>query len=90
MIRIIIEKVLIFLLPTLIYVGYVLLRKRNEPNVTATSVLDEAPLLWLFVIGFMMIIASIAIFGSFDSAPPGQTYTPPGFDSQSGPTGQFD
>lgn len=89
MIRIIIEKVLIFLLPTIIYVSYILIRRRGQSNVTATSVLDEAPLFWLFALGLALAVGTLALFGSFESAPPGQTYTPPGFGENSGPTGSF-
>lgn len=76
MIRIVIENMLLFLLPTLIYVGYVFLKRRTEgagPN----NVLDDAPLLWLFAAGAALVIFTLIIFGSTSGGRPGQTYQPP-------------
>ena len=49
MTRVVLENVMLFLLPTLLYVGYVYLTR--EPGRGATRVMDEAPLIWLFIAG---------------------------------------
>ncbi|MEO1718963.1 MAG: DUF6111 family protein [Pseudomonadota bacterium] len=77
MIRIVIENIILFLLPTVIYVGYVYLRRRSEPNLNASDIFDDAPLFWLFAVGAALAIASLAYFGSFDRGAPGQVYVPP-------------
>ena len=46
MIRIVIENILLFLLPTIVYVAYVYMTRDEKPG--ATRVLDDAPLVWLF------------------------------------------
>jgi hypothetical protein len=48
MIRVVIENVLLFLLPTAVYVSYMLLTRRAS---TAGAVMNEAPLIGLFVAG---------------------------------------
>ena len=42
MIRVVIENILLFLLPTLIYVAYMLVRRRHQPN-AAQQIIDDAP-----------------------------------------------
>ncbi|HZA02039.1 MAG TPA: DUF6111 family protein [Hyphomicrobiaceae bacterium] len=77
MIRIVIENILLFLLPTLIYVAYVLLKQRGQGGPGAY--LDEAPLLWLFSAGAMLVLITLVAFGSVSGGKPGQTYEPPVF-----------
>jgi len=77
MIRIVIENIILLLLPTLIYVSYVYLRKRDNPKTTAASVLDEAPLLWLFAAGAVLVIGAMSLLISTDGGAPGQVYVPP-------------
>jgi hypothetical protein len=75
MIRVVIENVLLFLLPTAMYLGYVLLTRR----VTGTGgFLDEAPLVWLFVAGALLVAATLVYYATITPGGlPGQTYTPP-------------
>ena len=56
MMRVVIENVLLFLLPTVIYVAYVLLTRSES---TAGTVINEAPLVWLFLIGAMVAAFNI-------------------------------
>ncbi|HLB07700.1 MAG TPA: DUF6111 family protein [Alphaproteobacteria bacterium] len=84
MIRIIIENLLLFLLPTLVYVAYVLMtRPEEEANGAAgkatlgAHVLDNAPLLWLFGAGAALVIVTLVAFGSISGGKPGQHYEPP-------------
>lgn len=83
MIRVVIENLLLFLLPTLIYVAYMLyLRSKaesrdedgNKPPVS--TLLDDAPLLWLFVGGALLVIVTLATFGTTSGGKPGQQYVP--------------
>lgn len=74
MIRIIVENVLLFLLPTAMYVGYVLLTRRT----TSAGVINDAPLLWLFVTGAVLVAATLIYYGATATGGrPDQTYTPP-------------
>ena len=49
MIRIVAENIVLFLLPTIVYIAYVYLTREEKPG--ASSMLDDAPLIWLFVAG---------------------------------------
>jgi Family of unknown function (DUF6111) len=75
MIRIFIENLLLFLAPTLIYVAFVFLRRRSNGN--EAPVLNDAPLLWLFAAGVVMMISTLVIFGTTSGWKPGQAYQPP-------------
>jgi Family of unknown function (DUF6111) len=75
MIRIIIENVLLFLLPTFVYVAYVYMTRDEKPG--AARVLDDAPLVWLFLAGAALMLTMLVVFGSMTGGTPGQTYTPP-------------
>jgi hypothetical protein len=78
MIRVVIENILLFLAPTAVYVGYVLLVKRTGQS--AREILDAAPLIWLSVAGLGMIAAVLLVFGakgSLDEGEAGRAYVPP-------------
>jgi hypothetical protein len=77
MIRIVAENILLFLLPTIVYVAYIYLTRDEKPG--ALRVLDDAPLIWLFVAGAAVVIITLVSFGSVTGGKPGQTYTPPSF-----------
>lgn len=77
MIRIVAENILLFLLPTIIYVAYIYMTREEKPE--ATRVLDDAPLIWLFVAGAALVIITLVTFGSVSGGKPGQVYTPPVF-----------
>lgn len=84
MIRTVIENVLLFLLPTLLYVAWVLFQRfRSEAagdeagNPRAmVNVLDDAPLIWLFVTGALLVIVTLSVFGTSSGGKPGQHYQP--------------
>lgn len=75
MIRIVVENILLFLLPTIIYVAYVYMTREEKPG--AIRVLDDAPLIWLFVAGALIVLITLLTFGSISGGKPGQIYFPP-------------
>lgn len=83
MIRIIVENFLLFLLPTVLYLAYRYFAGRRSErasggqNQSLQTHINDAPLLWLFVTGAGLVLATLIAFGSTDSGKPGQTYYPP-------------
>jgi hypothetical protein len=77
MIRIVAENIALFLLPTILYIAFIYLTREDKRG--ATSVLDDAPLIWLFVAGAILVVVTLATFGSVTGGKPGQVYTPPSF-----------
>jgi hypothetical protein len=75
MIRIVAENILLFLLPTIVYVAYVYMTREEKPG--AMRVLNDAPLIWLFVAGASLVLITLVTFGSVSGGKPGQVYTPP-------------
>ncbi len=76
MIRIVIENVLLFLLPTAVYLGYVLLTRRGSTS--AGAVVSEAPLVWLFIAGAALVFATLAYYATNTTGgTPQQVYIPP-------------
>jgi hypothetical protein len=84
MIRTIVENLLLFLLPTVIYVAWTLFQRakseqeaENDPGgQPVMTVLDDAPLLWLFASGAILVMLTLAVFGSSSGGSPGQQYEP--------------
>jgi hypothetical protein len=75
MIRVVIENILLFLLPTAMYVAYVLLVRRGATP--AGEALNDAPLVWLFVAGAALVVGTLVFYGSTSGGKPGQVYIPP-------------
>lgn len=75
MIRIVIEHLLLFLLPTIVYVVYHILVARR--STTVGEALSVAPLIWLFGAGLATVAAFIAYFATFEGGRPGEAYYPP-------------
>ena len=76
MIRIVTENILLFLLPTAMYVGYVLLTRRSATS--AGTVINEAPLVWLFFAGAVLVIGTVFYYAwTGEGGRPDQVYTPP-------------
>lgn len=85
MIRTVIENLLLFLLPTLLYVAWVLFERSRtktsedgdaDEQWAMRNVLDDAPLLWLFVSGALLVIVTLTFFGTSSGGKPGQHYEP--------------
>lgn len=77
MIRIVIENILLFLLPTALYVIFVMVKQRGEKRRSAQEILDEAPLFWLVGAGAVLMIVGLAYFATYTDGKPGQGYEPP-------------
>jgi len=76
MIRVVIENVLLFLLPAAAYVAYMLLMRTG--NTAAGTVINDAPLVWLFLIGALLVGATLIYYASITpGGRPGQVYIPP-------------
>jgi len=77
MIRIIVENLLLFLLPTLAYAAYEIVKRFGRPdNAPAATLLDEAPLAWLLGAGALLVVVVTLVFGSTSGGRPGQSYEP--------------
>lgn len=74
MIRVVIENIVLFLLPTLFYVGYVLLMRDPDAK---KDLLSGAPFIWLFLAGTLLVVIVLVAFGSTSGGRPGQHYEPP-------------
>lgn len=81
MIRVVIENIAIFLIPTLVYAAYVVLRtqpRTEEAGERAfAQIVHEAPLLWLFTAGALLVILSLIAFQSTEGGRPGMKYEAP-------------
>ncbi|MDQ8697785.1 DUF6111 family protein [Hyphomicrobium sp. LHD-15] len=83
MIRTVFENLLLFLLPTLIYAAWILFTRArrtadddSEKANSLGSILNDAPLVWLFVSGAFLVIVTLTFFGSSSGGKPGQQYQP--------------
>lgn len=77
MIRIVIENLLLILLPTLLYIAYIYLTAGKKG--TKQNVLNDAPLIWLFLAGVGLAVSVLLFFGTISGGKPGQAYSPPEF-----------
>lgn len=78
MIRLIIENIILFLAPTVIYVIYVMIRRSSDRDNNISRALETAPLPVLFGLGLVLMLAVLAYYGSKSTGgKPGQTYRPP-------------
>ena len=77
MIRIVIENVFFFLLPSLLYLAYIAFIRNDWPGVGA--VVRAAPLLKLFALGAALMLSSLFIFSSKSGHDPREQYTPPSY-----------
>jgi len=73
MIRVVIENVLLFLLPTVVYVIYVATTRSDSRK----GILDGAPFAWLMIAGTVLVLLVLATYGSDTGGRPGQQYVPP-------------
>ena len=77
MIRILVENVVLFLLPTMIYFTYRLIAMGEDRS--AKGAMSDAPLFGLFAAGALVVITVLMLFSQENGGKPGQRYQPPVF-----------
>ncbi len=78
MIRLIVENILLFLAPTVLYVIFTMIRRGSARDNTVSSALNGAPLPVLFVVGFVLMVSVLALYADkSEKGKPGQRYVPP-------------
>lgn len=74
MIRFLIENLLLFLLPTVTYVSFSFLTRRD--GATFAGVLNRAPIVTLSILGASLVAIVLSLFGHAGAGKPGQAYEP--------------
>lgn len=75
MIRITIENIFFFLLPTIAYIAWVAFQRNDWPGLG--QILNEAPLVKLFGLGAALMLITLIVFSSASGGKPGEAYQPP-------------
>lgn len=75
MIRIVIENLLLFLAPTLLYFGYIWLTRDGAAS--QMGVMDDAPFVWLAAAGAALMLITLVLFENTKGGDPDQGYAPP-------------
>ena len=75
MIRIVIENMFFFMLPTLLYVAWVAFSENEWAGLP--TIMREAPLLRLFIAGAALMLATLVTFSSRSEFGPHDVYVPP-------------
>jgi len=78
MIRIVLLNLLLLMLPTILYIGFVHLTSNGPPK-SLPRLLDEAPLPWLLLAGAAIVAIMMLVFATPPSGRPGEAYNPPVF-----------
>ena len=81
MIRIALECAVVFLLPAVLYFGYVLLATDAIDSATgktksAEQRLEEAPLVWLFALGMLFLFGTLLAFATLQDQNIDKPYEP--------------
>ena len=83
MIRVVIENLLLFLLPTMIYAAWMVFKHYQSESggpPDHQQIISDAPLLWLFSAGAILVLLTLFAFESSSTGgKPGQQYLPPVF-----------
>jgi hypothetical protein len=74
MIRIVVENIFFFLLPTLVYIGWVAFKEDEWYGLPA--IVRRAPLLRLFVAGAALMLLTLITFSSRSHNSPDDVYVP--------------
>lgn len=74
MIRIVIENLLLFLAPTLVYLAYAYIQRQG--NGSTQPLFDDAPILWLSSAGALLVVIVLVLFGTTSGNNAGQAYEP--------------
>jgi len=78
MIRIVLLNLLLLVLPTILYIGFVHLTSNGPPK-ALSRLLEEAPLPWLLLTGASVVAIMMFIFATPPGGRPGEAYNPPVF-----------
>jgi hypothetical protein len=81
MIRIALECGLVFLAPAVLYFGYHLLAKdmlrgKSDTPKSASEIVDEAPLVWLFGLGSVLLFGTLLAFATLQEPSIDKPYEP--------------
>ncbi len=79
MVRIVIEYVLLFLLPSILYFTFLVAKRRGKIQKSSQVFMEEAPLVWLVGAGAAVVIVVLAVFATSSGGKPGEGYLPPVF-----------
>ena len=74
MIRVVIEILLLFLLPTVLYVSFALLTR--GPDTSSLTIISRVPALTLAILGASLVSIVLSVFGNVGNGKPGQAYEP--------------
>lgn len=74
MIRVFIESLMLFLAPTVLYVSFALLTRRD--NTSSVAIISRAPILTLALLGASLVALVLSLFGNVGDGKPGQAYEP--------------
>ena len=74
MIRVFIESLMLFLAPTVLYVSFALLTRRD--NTSSVAIISRAPILTLALLGASLVALVLSLFGNVGEGKPGQAYEP--------------
>ncbi len=77
MIRVVLQNIVLLLLPSVAYLAFMILRRREQNLAGVGKILHEAPIAWLIGSGTVLMLAGLAYFGSDAGGRPGETYQPP-------------
>lgn len=79
MLRLVIENIILFLLPSVAYFAYVYLRRSDTQGASGNNkdLWDDAPLIWLMLAGAVLMLGVTLTFATFKGGDPGQKYVPP-------------
>ncbi len=77
MIRIILQNIILFLLPTLIYLLVIVIRLRPQSLREIDQLFARGPFVWLFGAGLALMIGGLAYFNTHTGGKPGEAYQPP-------------
>lgn len=76
MTRFFLQAILPFLLPTLVFVLWVMLSQRHDHEKSTIERIAGGPWFWLVVAGFVLFVIGLG-FLAIEGEPPGGVYVPP-------------
>lgn len=74
MTRVVIENMMLFLLPSALYLSFAFLTRRADTS--SAAVIGRAPILTLAALGAILVFTVLAVFGNAGNGKPGQAYEP--------------